>query len=268
MKIKKLLPIALFSVLAASCEDKIDERYSPATPPAPARTVLVEEYTGSNCSNCPAGHEVMEQIENHYNTEENVANNIGIITVGIHIPNWGATVETGGFITPEAAALTPGGVNPPQAQVNRSGRVLGRSEWGKEISLQLGREPEVTFPDRVTASVSANTLEVKGVVRAPQNIGEARLNVWIVEDGIVYRQLMPDGSRDDAYVHKNVYRAHMTKSVTGDDFPMSRNEDKTFMYTSPLHQNWNAANLRVIVFVETPTKGVLNATQAPVIAYE
>ncbi len=268
MKIKNLLPVALFGVLALSCEDKIDERYSPATPPAPARTVLVEEYTGTNCSNCPAGHEVMEQLESYYNTEENLADNIGIITVGIHIPNWGYPVESGGFITPEATHLTPEGVNPPQAQINRSGRVLYRSEWGKEISLQLGRDPEVTFPDRVTASVSGNTIEVKGIVRASQNIGDARLNVWIVEDGIVFRQRMPDGSRDDSYVHKSVYRAHMNGSVTGDDFPLLRNKETPFIYKSPLHHSWNASNLRAVVFVEKPNKGVLNATQAPIIAYE
>lgn len=264
MKLKALLPI-LTPILLASCEDKIEERFTPIETPPPARMVLVEEYTGTRCSNCPHGHDLLESLEETYNTEKNLENNIGIITVGIHIRNWGYDLSDGGFITPEAADLTPESISPPQAQINRSGKVLDRADWSKELTLQLGRAPEVTFPDRVTASVDAGGVHVSGLVMAPQNYGDARLHVWIVEDNIVFRQFMPDGSKDDNYVHQNVYRAHMTESYAGTDFALTRNQTKEFSFTRPVHPNWNTDNLRAVVFVETPTKGVLNATQAPIV---
>lgn len=265
MKIKYLFPIIL-PIILTSCEDKIDssKRFTPTETPPPARMVLVEEYTGSKCVNCPNGHVALESLSEYYNTEENLSQNIGVITVGIHIPNWGYDLEQGGFITPEASNLTPEGITPPQAQVNRNGKVLDRADWGKELNIEIARAPEVTFPDRVTATVSSTEVKVSGTVSAADNFPNALIHVWVVEDGIVFRQLMPDGTRDDNYVHNNVYRAHMNKSVNGDDFPMTRNTVSQFSFTYPVHPNWNTANLRAVVFIETPTSGVLNAVQTPI----
>ncbi|MCM1310906.1 MAG: Omp28-related outer membrane protein [Bacteroides sp.] len=268
MKIKQLLPLILLGALTA-CEDKIDERYSVTTAPKPNRTVLVEEYTGTSCSNCPAGHRIIESLEKIFNTEENFEQGLGMITVSIHIPKWGYSVSLGGFITPEASSLLPKGMTaeemtPPQAQINRNGKVVNRTDWTKAIADELSRAPEVTFPDRPTATASGSSITVSGVVQAPQNISAAKLHVWLVEDNIVF--LQNDGGvniRD--YVHNNVYRAHMTESYAGEDFPLTRNSPEKFSFTYPINEKWNPANMRAVVFVESPTSGVLNATQAPVI---
>lgn len=267
MKFKYLFPI-LFPIALASCEDKIDSdnRFTPVEASLTSRMVLVEEYTGTSCVNCPNGHVALEALEEYYNTEENLAQNIGVITVGIHIPNWGISVDLGGFITPEAEELTPAGITPPQAQINRSGRVVSRADWGKEVNAEIERTPEVTFPDRVTASLTPEGLKVSGAVTSNSNLTNALLNVWVVEDNIVFMQNMPDGSRVKDYVHNNVYRAHINNAVGGDDFPLTRNTMREFSYTYPVHSNWNTSNLRVVVFLEAPNHGVLNATFAPVVA--
>lgn len=266
MKVKKILPILALAVLTA-CEDKIDidNRYSPTATPEPARMILVEEYTGTRCVNCPNGHVALEALEEYYNTEKNLEQNIGIITVGVHIPNWGYTVAQGGFITPEAGDLTPDGITPPQAQINRNGKVLNRADWGKEISIEIARKAQVSFPDRVSATVGADGIRVKGQVLADEVVDDVRLHVWVVENNITFRQFMPDGSRKDDYVHQNVYRAHMTDSYSGADFPLTRNTVREFSYTYPVNEKWNPENLNVVVFLESPGNGVLNATKVPVV---
>lgn len=267
MKINKLLPILFLGILA-SCEDTIDSdnRYTPASTPEVKRSVLVEEYTGTTCLNCPHGHALIESLQEYYNTEENLEQGNELIVVGIHIPNWGLSVTRGGFITPEAADLTPEGVNPPQAQVNRTGQLLDRPDWSKIIAQQFCREPEVTFPDRLLATVDSTTIMVQGIITSGNNYADARLHVWLVEDNITYRQRMPDGNPNYEYVHQNVYRAFMTASYAGDDFPLTRNVARTFTKTYPVSESWDMNNMRVVVFVETPTGGVLNACQTKIIA--
>lgn len=267
MKLKHLLPIIFFgATLLSACEDTIDRdhRYTAAASPEIKRAVLVEEYTGTRCINSPNGHVILEKLEEYYNTPENVEQGNGLIVVGIHIPNWGYTTEQGGFITPEAADLTPENVDPPMAQINRNGNILKRDEWSKAIAEQISRPATVHFPDRITAVSAPTGILVNGTVIADENIGDARLHVWLVEDNIKFLQQTPDGN-DLNYMHRNVYRAHMTGSYAGDDFALTRNVGRRFGYSYPLDENWNTENMRAVVFIESPSRGVLNATQTKVL---
>lgn len=268
MKLKHLLPIMLFgATLLSACEDTIDRdhRYSAAASPEIKRAVLVEEYTGTRCTNCPNGHVILEKLEEYYNTPENAEQGNELIVVGIHIPNWGFTVEQGGFITPEAADLTPENIDPPMAQINRNGKILKRDEWSKAIAEQISRPATVHFPDRMTAVRTPAGIQVNGAVVADENIGDARLHVWLVEDNIKFRQQTNNGN-DLNYIHRNVYRAHMTESYAGDDFALTRNVGRSFGYSYPIHDNWNTANMRAVVFIESPSRGVLNAMQTKIIS--
>lgn len=264
---KNILKLLFPLLVLTACEDTIDKdhRYTPASAPEIKRSVLVEEYTGTKCVNCPNGHALLESLEEYYNTTENRANGHELIVVGIHIPNWGQTTDRGGFITPEAANLTPEGVNPPQAQVNRSKILLNRQDWSKAIAQQICRAPEVSFPEGLTATIEGSTVKVSGTVLAKNEIPDAMIHVWIVEDDITYRQSMPDGTTRPDYVHKNVYRAFMTPSFAGEKKNIKRNTPLSFSYSSALGERWNPANLRAIVFIETETAGVLNAIQTPVL---
>lgn len=266
MKLKYLLPI-IAPVLLTACEEAIDRdhRFTPASIPEIRRSVLVEEYTGTECVNSPRGHVLLDALGGYYNVEANLEQGNEMIVVAIHVPGRGDAIEQGGFVAPEAAELSPGDVVPPQARVNRISGVLDLADWSKVIAEQISREPGVSFPDRMTATTDGSTVRVDGVVLAGNNIGDARLHVWLVEDGITGRQSMPDGTDNSRYVHSNVYRAYMTESCAGADFALTRNVERRFSFTHPVSEKWNMANMRVVMFVETPTGGVLNADQKQVI---
>lgn len=260
IKPTKILPLVAAALLCGACEENIRDRYTPVETSDARRTVLVEEYTGQICVNCPNGHAVLEGIETHYNTPENLEQGIGIIVVGIHIPNFGVPVENGGFVTPEAVSLTPDGTTPPQAQVNRRSGLLNRDQWQKAVEDEIAATTTLFFPTRILAEERNGVITVSGSVNARQNIPEATLHVWIVEDRIISTQFMPDGGSNDEYVHNNVYRASAF-GVGGKSMTLTRNSTKEFRATVPVHPNWKVANLRAVVFVETPTDGVINAAQ-------
>ncbi len=264
--IKKLALISFLAVALAGCEEKIDldERYKPMPETgAPVRTVLIEEYTGVFCPNCPTGHDVLEQIEGYYNTPANLEAGVGVIAVGIHIPAFGDPVAEGGYVAPEAASLSKNQNSAPAARINRRTDALGTDRWFAEVNSQIVRRSSVSLSG-VEAELSGNTLAVSGSVMSDVTIGNAALNVWVVEDGIVDWQAQPDGSYKENYVHHAVYRASLT-GLRGRALELDRNEATPFTVTGfPVSDGWNTANLRVVVFIDTPEGGVLNAAQAPV----
>ena len=262
-KLPKLLALLAGTLMLAGCEESIpaDKRYTPIPNTKPVRSVLVEEYTGENCINCPNGHVALEAIEELYNTPENLEQGVGVVAVGIHIPNWGRPVEKGGFITPEAEKLTPEGVNPPQAQVNRTSGLLDRNDWAKTIKEVISTPTRVIFVNSVLAEMkNGDKMAISGAVHSVENFADARLHVWVVEDNIVSRQRQPDGSMVGDYVHMNVFRG-CVNGVNGSEFALNRNSDRSFSFTYPIDPKWKPENLRVVVFVETPSFGVMNVTQ-------
>lgn len=262
-KLLKLSALLASTLLLAACEETIpaDKRYSPIANEPPRRAVLVEEYTGTSCINCPNGHKTLESIEELYNTPANLEQGIGVIAVGIHIPNYGIPAAIGGLISAEAASLTPEAVSPPQARVNRVTGVLDIADWPKHIKDLITMPAKVTFDRSLTAELAENNVvTISGEVTSQDNFSKARLHVWMVEDSIVMRQSQPDGSVDRQYMHMNVFRGSVTP-VNGSEFGMQRNSTRSFSLSYPLDAKWKPEHLRVVAFIETETDGVLNATQ-------
>lgn len=268
--IKKFALLSFLTLALTACEDKIepDERYKPLPETgAPMRTVLIEEYTGVYCPNCPTGHDVLKQIEGYYNTPANLDKGVGVIAVGIHIPAFGDPTAEGGYVTPEAASLSKNQNSAPAARINRRTEALGTDRWFAEVNSQIVRRSSVAIAD-VEAEFSGNTLSVSGSVWSDVIVDDAVINVWVVEDDIVDWQAQPDGSYKSDYVHHAVYRASLT-GLRGRALGLNRNEATPFTVTGfPVSDGWNTSNLRVVVFVETPEGGVLNAAQAPVLISE
>lgn len=264
-----LIPlVALLGAALSGCEEVIkpEDRYKPA-PIVAERMVLIEEYTGMDCSNCPAGHAMLRDIEATYNTPDNLERGVGVISVGIHIPQFGFPVDDGGLVTPEARTLSNNQTTAPAARVSRRGAVIENTAlWQGEIAKRIIREPLIAF-NPVKLEVSGGNVVISGTINSlnANPIDNATLHVWIVEDDIVAEQLQANGTYDPNYVHHGVYRAS-ANGLNGEKIsiiPRGTHEYKTLPY--PLHKNWNPDNLRAVVFVETEADGVLNSAQSSLI---
>lgn len=262
MKLKYSL-ILLAAAALTGCEERIDDRFKEEPSSGEAvRTVLIEEYTGVDCSNCPAGHERLRTIETRYNTAQNLENGVGVISVGIHIPAFGDLVQDGGLVAGEAETLSQNQSSAPAARINRSTEVLTPDKWLATVDREISRTTVVKFSP-VVAEVSGNSIVVNGSAIARVGIDNALIHAWVVEDDIVTWQKQENGDYEEHYSHHGVYRAHMS-ALGGNTFPMVRNMDTPFSFTYPLNDVWNPDNLRVVVFIEIPGKGIENATQANV----
>jgi len=260
-----MLPLLAAILTATACEEVItpDRRYSPAPAATPARSVLLEEFTGSDCLYGSNGDAVIRAIEQTYNTPANIEQGHEVVVVEFDMPDFSQSAGQGELVAPETESLVPDDVTPPMARVNRTGRLLIRDLWASAVAERIGIGPLLTFPTSVAAELRDGTIAISGSINAGINIPDARLHVWLTEDNVVSPQTMPDGTTDSGYVHDNVFRAAVT-SVKGQSKSFTRNLEQTFRYFYPLNPLWNAANLRVVVFVETEIDGVLNATRARV----
>lgn len=248
MKRNILYSIICISVFLLFSCDEIDEkdRRKPA-PIFAAQNVLIEDFTGQKCLNCPTTAEQIMNFQNIYG--EN------IIAVSMYGGSMALKPGAKGSLTTEEGNKYNedlGVKSWPSVRVNRSEAFSKIDDWKNRLLDELKKESSVHLS--VLKEISGNELSAFLFINGLYNPdGTERLTVWITEDNIVGTQIMPDGSGKTDYVHRHVFRASMT-NFYGDNIE----NDKTYKYTLP--DEWNKDNIHVVAFI---TKGdnVLNVCE-------
>lgn len=239
--------IGLFIALAASllltaCDniDKAD-RLIYEKPNAVMRAVLLEDFTGQRCVNCPLGTEIIEQLVEEYGD--------AVVAVGIHggplgfsgnATNVGLATETGNeYYNHWNLEYQPVGL------VNRHSPV-NYPEWAAEVNKELTKP--ATLDLHATADIDNNSIHIAVTTFGTDGTTAGKIQVWVLEDGITALQLMPDGSSNKEYVHNHVFR-QAVNGIWGDDFTVSEGESKELNFTQALDAKWNADNLSIVAFV-------------------
>lgn len=251
----------LLPLVACSHIDE-DERLIYVKPEAAKRTVLLEDFTGQRCVNCPKGTAVIHQLEEDYGN--------AVVAVGIYSGSFGKTAA--GRLLP----LTTETGNEyfdhwklneqPIGMVNRHGAV-NYPNWTRDVKEELAKPAPLTIGLEATADgdkmiITLNEEGTDGTVTG-------KLQVWVVEDSIVATQTRHDPIdndnvtiNDQNYVHNHVLRTAVN-GTWGDDFTIGEGERKTQTMTQTLDASWNVANLSVVAFVYNDS-GVQQAAKAPV----
>lgn len=102
-------------------------------------------------------------------------------------------------------------------------------------------------------------------------LSDCVLNVYIVENELVNRQIDNHGVVDAKYVHNNVMRKRVTR-VDGTRLEFLNSNSYKNHFNVPVHISWRPKNLEVVAFVTRVTdnpwgRGVINATRIPVQNY-
>lgn len=209
------------------------------------RKILIEDFTGQKCINCPKAADIIEQIQNDYGADN-------VIAVGIHSGAKGfhGTANLVGLATDTGDEYYQhwGIKFQPAGLVNRVGGILIHEQWmtavhdaaGQKASLSIEIGNNYNDADR-TVTINVRT---KGVIGNT----EGKLQVWAIEDNIVAMQKMPDGSTNREYVHKHVFRTSVN-DAWGDNFSIAKGEEKTATYTLKLDGKWVAENVSIVAFV-------------------
>ncbi|MDE5813890.1 MAG: Omp28 family outer membrane lipoprotein [Muribaculaceae bacterium] len=254
------LGLLLLAGLAAGCDDiSEDDRYIKVEKPVidNPRTLLIMEFTGNNCLNCPTGASTVEQIK-----EDEAAGRV--ISVGLHpygshftepMPSIHTESKKQDLRSEAATALfdyyQPSGF--PAAIFNglKSSMSGSTGDWIQRASEALTSTSYVTLsavceydPDSRGLSVDYNVYFLDDVDR------KLNVTVWLVENHIMGTQTMPNGRPEFNYEHNHVLRASLngdwgeeigSKHAEGDR--VSRQASMT------LSEEWNADNCDVVVYV-------------------
>ena len=244
------------AILTACSHIDEDERYIYEKLEQADRVVLLEDFTGQRCVNCPRGTEVIEQLQKEFGDK--------VIAVGIH----GGPLGFAGTATAKGLATNVGDEYydhwkleyQPVGLVNRHGAV-NYTDWTKEEVAELAK------PARLNLSTQPQLLDDQSLfitVRAQSTEGtiNGHLQVWVIEDGITALQMMPDGSTNREYVHNHVLRTPVN-GTWGEDITLKEGQDWVTAMEQPLNPDWNPNNLSIVAFVYDDS-GVLQATKAQI----
>ena len=258
--------LSFISVLASGCQENCPIIPPLGPPETGERKVVVEEFTGNQCVNCPDGAAELENLRSLYG--EN------LIVVSVHAGFFAEPTpnkSTLDFRTPDGDQLLnllgePVGY--PSAVIDRtifgseSTLQLGQSKWANYIASEIQDEPTVSIGSTHTYDAVTRQLKLDITMLPQVDLSNQSLvySVILTESNIINYQLTGAGQVLD-YSHKHVLRDILT-NATGDAITEATTLgaviNRTVNYSLP--ENIVAENCEVVIFVSNATtKAVLQA---------
>ncbi len=255
-----LIVVGALCLAACSTIDD-DDRLLYVRPAEVAKHVLIEDFTGQSCINCPAATTLIGDLQEQYG-EEN------IIAVGIYSgyfgknPTTGAlyplTTETGNYYYDKFGVSTQ-----PSAMIDRHGVNSTTATWATEVYNCIQTAAPLTLAIDNSYDSASRSLTIAITAEGIDNV-EGSLQVWLTEDGLVSTQFLADGSRDASYVHNHVFRTSVN-DIDGEAITLPQGTAVARTYTLTLDTDWTPENISVVAFV-FDNSGVLQVEKAPAVA--
>ncbi|MBK8568289.1 MAG: Omp28-related outer membrane protein [Saprospiraceae bacterium] len=232
------------------------------------RQVLIEEFTGVRCVQCPGGAIAIEELLGIHGER--------LVAVSIHAGDFSPPYNDSqyDFRTSEGTEIInflerPAGY--PSAVVNRKqfdgqfNLQLNQGDWAGSIASELEIVPKVRINIEPGYDQASRELTLKVTLFVDEAITDpdVHLSIMITESGIVDKQLTPAGL-NTGYVHKHALRSMLT-NWNGDPIaePLTPGAEIEKQYTFNLPEAWVAENCELVAFVSLAgtTKEVLQAHQ-------
>lgn len=269
MKRNHLLTTAFAGLLACalwSCDTVAEEdRLIYVKPAEVNRSVLIEDFTGQRCVNCPNATEEIEKLKELYGD--------AIIAVGIHSGPFGhrttmtsarlpLCTETGDeYYTYWNIEYQPG------VKINRSAPIYNTAQYKSAVDEALQQTTPLDLTLTTTYDVTTRNVDININATSGENL-RGKLQVWVIENNIVNTQYMPDGSINSEYMHQHVFRTSVTNDIFGDDFSVTGTAPTSASYHATLDEAWVPENIAVVAFVSNETDGVLQVVKTALITNE
>lgn len=257
--ISSLLTASLSATLLfaiASCSDvSPDERTLYVEPANVTRSVLIEDFTGQRCLNCPNASEQIDKLQQQYGDSAIVAVSIHSGPLGFagNSKLMGLSTDTGNdYYNHWNVPYQPAGM------VDRQG-VENYTAWAESARNELQKEASVKLTVANSFNADTRTLTVSATaypLTATTITG--KLQLWLVEDSITAYQKMPDGSNNFNYLHRHVFRKAIN-DTWGTDMQIPANNMASDTFSTTVPKEWNEKHLSVVAFIYNDN-GVLQVT--------
>lgn len=223
-------------------------------PDSTSKVVLLEEFTGADCNNCPPAAERAQEYLQSFPGK--------VVIVSIHEGNFAVPdaehpidyrvpvgTELFKFFKPYGV---PAGLfdrlgYPEDEHINLFGK------WNTAFTTAIAREASLDITANFVYDTTDQNFSVRANIRAIDEVPDANLylSVYLLEDSIVSPQTMPNGSIKEDYVHNHMLRASFngafgTEITTG---TISAGEIITRNFSLKKEPEWNAANCSAAIFV-------------------
>lgn len=266
MKFSKIYALLMASAMVLGGCDQVDENDRLIELPAveSQRVVLLEEFTGQRCINCPAAHEVVKGLKELYGEQ--------LISVSIHA---GSLAVAEGSMPNMVGLMQPGsdeyankwGITTyPSGVVNRRSGKLSETEFPSVVREELKRSTPLSL--QVDAKVENGQLICHVDMMSSKSIN-GKLQLWVTESHIIAMQMDKTLGLIKDYEHNHVYRACIKdtedQGFWGEDVAIKENIAMSFDRQIAVKDNWNPENLSVVAFVYNDKDGVYQAAECKVV---
>lgn len=216
-----LLPLlALLLLVGCDAVERPDRWREDPAPIVPRRNVLLVDFTGQRCSNCPAAADLLHSLTSG-------PAGARIIPVSVHGGALALSTDASprGLAGPDARRLTDEAhvSSWPMGTVDQpvGGTLLRPSAWNAALAehLALAADADAAAQQSLVADahVALATRTLSYTLRprhltdaAGQADAETYLHLWLVEDSITAPQTLADGTERADYLHRHVLRLDLT----------------------------------------------------------
>jgi len=240
MRVLHLLYLLLILGVLSCKEEPL--RVSLISPEPTERNVLIEEFTGVRCVNCPQGTDEILNLQSIYGGN--------VIAVAIHAGFFAQRYPDSkfDFKIPQGEAIeewlgAPLGY--PAAVINRvkfpgeQSLQLNRQSWAGRIASEIQKKPMVRITIEADYNPTSRKIDARLFILAEEAIDyPTRLSIMLTEDNIVDPQAdvaAPTG-KTVAYLHRHVLRDMLT-NFDGNPLAASMTKgqviERNFSYTLP-----------------------------------
>ena len=270
MKITTILGAMLIGLFLFSACDKIEEPYKKEIEAGDGTPVLLEEFTGHRCVNCPAAHLLAEGLMEN--------NNGKVIVISIHAGYYASPSDE----LPEDFQTTVGDElnenysisSNPIGLVNRGEEVIYTADWASKVAEQMAEEPKFSLELLHSYDEASRKINLALDIKSLKSLsGDYWYTVYITESHIIAPQLNNDHEVGEVplieeYEHNHVLRASMNGTWGSELFSGNINSGETFMkelsYTLPT--DWVDNNCHLVGFITNKeSKRVVMVSQVDVI---
>jgi len=275
----KFFSIIILLVSFAAC-DVIDNplKEGGTRPPVDStvvvRKVIIEDFTGHRCKNCPYAAEKIHELQDVYGKN--------VIGIAIHEGPSNFTGTNADYPTDfttddgktiydffKIPALPMGMVSRIDYTGTGTSHLKTYSGWPAISAGLLDSVAHIKLEALVGYESSTRTVTVDVAATALIDFSDdLKVVVMILESGIVSPQLMPDDTRNANYIHQHVLRKAFTQAM-GDELalsPILTGAIHTKQIIGTVDAAWVADNCDIVVFVYNDrTKEILQAEQLALI---
>lgn len=239
------------------------------TPQERIQRVLIEEFTGRTCVNCPDGAAIIHDMIAYYGEQ--------VVAIGYHAGNM-APPAVGPFAGQDFQTAAGDEYNTvfapqayPAAMVNRTANdgVMASTKkelWMTYVIAELAKTAVCELTPTCVYDEATRTATITTEVEAWENMpANVNLQVQLAESGIVGAQLISTGMLTD-YEHNHVFRGPVNGTWGETITSLPAGEKKSYTHTVTLDETWVAENCSVIVFAyDNTTQRVLQCNECHII---